>query len=491
WVVRFVNNTGWTINATSSVAISANTWYPIEIRTLSDVSVGGAELWVNGTKIISKLDQPTSTTLNNVVAFQAGLIDTVGSGSARSFYVDCVVVADSYIGVEASDSVAPTFGAVSANSTVAGAGVNVSCAVSDETAVSGWILEQNNTGTPSNTTWASGSAASWVGTWNSTVGSKVTAKVYANDTSNNWNSTSATFTLTDGSVPTFGIVTANSTLAGNATLLSCTVGDNVAVGTVIFEWNNTGTPTNQTALSGSGTSYIANLTGTWNGTFGNVVSVKVYANDSANNWAASGITNFTLTHDVYVYAVSFSKAEANVLQGDLVHFTISVLQNSSAYSDFVANITRDGSLLKPNATSTFDDTEANNQGHTYNISGLYDTSRSVAITDYTVTPLDVVWQSVATGPTGPSGPTATPTPSGGVEPTPTGSGDVDGDGLPIEFNFPFSSDEILIGVAIIAISSLVALSLMQHKSSRSSLRKKHNQPLMSGSKKGKKDSSLL
>lgn len=84
---------------------------------------------------------------------------------------------------------------------------------------------------------------------------------------------------------------------GNTTLLSCTINDNVAVDKVIYSWNNTGVWVNQTALSGSGISYIANFTGTWNSTVGNVVSVRIFANDSSNNWGTSSITNFTLTVD--------------------------------------------------------------------------------------------------------------------------------------------------------------------------------------------------
>ncbi len=99
----------------------------------------------------------------------------------------------------------------------------------------------------------------------------------------------------DSSPPTFGIITANATVAGQPFKLSCTVSDDVAVDKVIYSTNRTGSWTNETALAGSGTSYIANLTDTWPAAVGTVVQAKVYANDTADNWGTSDTYNFTLT----------------------------------------------------------------------------------------------------------------------------------------------------------------------------------------------------
>jgi hypothetical protein len=281
----------------------------------------------------------------------------------------------------------------------------------------------------------------------------------------------------------------SETAAGASCDFGVTVAD-VAMGlqSYILSSNNSGVWVNSTVYTfvrSDVASVVKALT--LNSTVGVVVQWKWFANDTGGNWAVSGVQSLITTGTSYVFVVGLSKAEGVVLQGDLVHFTVTVTRNSTAYTDFVANITRDGELLKQNVTGTFEDSEANNQGHTYNVSGLYDTGLAVAVTDYSVTALDVVWQSAVSGPIGPSGPT--PTPTSDAESTPTG--ETGGDDLPLEFNVPFTTDEFLIGVVIVAISLLVALSLMQHKPSRSSLRKKHNQPLMSGNGKGKKDSSLL
>jgi hypothetical protein len=99
----------------------------------------------------------------------------------------------------------------------------------------------------------------------------------------------------DTTAPTFGTITGNTTGAGLAVTLSCAVADDVAVSSYKFEWNNTGIPVNQTAVSASGASLTATFSGTWNTSIGNIVAVKVYANDSSNNWNGTGVTYFLLT----------------------------------------------------------------------------------------------------------------------------------------------------------------------------------------------------
>jgi len=103
------------------------------------------------------------------------------------------------------------------------------------------------------------------------------------------------FVPPDSDPPTFGTITANTTLAGQPYRLSCTVNDNIAVDKVIYSTNKTGSWTNETALSGSGTSYVATLDGTWTSTIGTKIQVKLYANDTANNWGTSSTTTFTIT----------------------------------------------------------------------------------------------------------------------------------------------------------------------------------------------------
>lgn len=110
------------------------------------------------------------------------------------------------------------------------------------------------------------------------------------------------YTPPDTTVPTFGEITANTTFSGETMSLNCIVNDDAAVSSYIYSWNNTGSWVNQTAIAFSvfnnETSANATFTGIWNSTFGNVISVKIYANDTSNNWGSSEVYNFTLTQVV-------------------------------------------------------------------------------------------------------------------------------------------------------------------------------------------------
>ena len=95
----------------------------------------------------------------------------------------------------------------------------------------------------------------------------------------------------ESAAPTFSPITSNTTIAGNPVQLNCTISDNDGVSGYIFSWNNTGSWTNTTWTSGSSAGHI----GTWNDTIGNVVSVKIYGNDTLNYWGESIQYDFTLT----------------------------------------------------------------------------------------------------------------------------------------------------------------------------------------------------
>ena len=128
----------------------------------------------------------------------------------------------------------------------------------------------------------------------------MSVRVYANDSSNNWAvSAQYGFTLTpntaDTTPPAFGSITANTAVAGSPVQLDCPVSDNVAVSSYLYSWNNTGSWVNQTVVAVSGSSVTTSFAGTWNSVAGSVVSVRVYANDSSNNWAVSAQYGFTLT----------------------------------------------------------------------------------------------------------------------------------------------------------------------------------------------------
>jgi len=100
------------------------------------------------------------------------------------------------------------------------------------------------------------------------------------------------FAFLDFLAPSFGSITADTAVAGTQVTLSVTITDNIAVSKFKYCWNNTGSWVNETLTSFS--SNPATFTGTWNGAAGKTVLVKVYANDTANNWAVSAEYSFHL-----------------------------------------------------------------------------------------------------------------------------------------------------------------------------------------------------
>jgi hypothetical protein len=210
------------------------------------------------------------------------------------------------------DSTSPVFGSVTADATIAGGSVQLNCVVSDNVAVSSYLYSWNNSGSWVNQTGVavSGSpvVSGFVGVWNSVAGSVVSVRVYANDSSNNWAvSAQYNFTLspnlTDSTSPVFGSVTANATVAGGSVQLNCAVSDDVAVSSYLYSWNNSGSWVNQTGVAVSGSPVVTGFVGVWNNVAGSVVSVRVYANDSSNNWAVSAQYNFTLSPNIITISI--------------------------------------------------------------------------------------------------------------------------------------------------------------------------------------------
>ena len=124
----------------------------------------------------------------------------------------------------------------------------------------------------------------------------------------------------DGNPPTFSAVSANSSVAGQSVALSVTVSDAAAVSHFIYSWNNTGSWVNQTTTAFGGNP--CQLEGTWNSTIGVVVSVKVYANDTSDNWGVSSQYNFTLTGDLEPTYSGLSVS--TTLTGTVCEFSVTV-----------------------------------------------------------------------------------------------------------------------------------------------------------------------
>lgn len=87
----------------------------------------------------------------------------------------------------------PTYSNTGQTSTVAGSQTTIYSYWNDATSLSGYIASTNNTGTWTNQSWAAFSGtpgwANFTFTVNSTIGDTIQWIIYANDSSNNWNST--------------------------------------------------------------------------------------------------------------------------------------------------------------------------------------------------------------------------------------------------------------------------------------------------------------
>jgi hypothetical protein len=191
WRLGWYNSSGlWTYKLGSPV--TTGTWHSIEFKMKSDASAGEARFYLDGVEKI------TATGLSN--PWDSRTVDfgqNTGSGGQSSdteCYFDDVVVSSSYIG-------------------------------------------------PFNS-WSNVTK-----TLNSTVGSNVQWCVYANDSDNNWNSTSCVnpFSLTTIEIaPLYFQNSTNSTIAGKPTLFSLNWTGGIGLSGFIFRTNNTGTWTNDT-----------------------------------------------------------------------------------------------------------------------------------------------------------------------------------------------------------------------------------------------------
>jgi hypothetical protein len=179
---------------------------------------------------------------------------------------------------------------------------------SEETS-SGWV----------NDTCTSFSGGTWSNTTktiNSTEGATVAWCVYANDTSNNWNSTSCSnpfsyvTTAADTTKPTYSLNSTNSTTAGTPVLHSLNWTDDVGLSGYIFSFDNcTGSLDNETWASFSGGTW-SNFTETVNSTSGCTIRWCFYANDTSNNWNGTSCdTPFTYTTNGTVF-ISISVSQA-------------------------------------------------------------------------------------------------------------------------------------------------------------------------------------
>lgn len=272
----------------------------------------------------------------------------------------------------------------------------------------------------------------------------------------------------DSISPTYSSLSSSSTVAGASCQFNSTWTDETDLATTggyIFGTNNTGTFTNETWAAFTSNPETVSATKILNLTIGNKVQWQVWANDTSNNWNNTGLQNVTLTQATYT--VTITKDQEIILQGYLVNFVVHPVRDSVTIDNVVLNVTKDGALFVQNVTTrAFSDTELNFQGHTYNISGLYDNEYGYSVS-FTATALDVVWQT-------PSGSSSGTEPNGTIpeDTTPTASNAE-------SLKFPWTGEQIAAGVIIVCVAVVIAVSV---SSKSSSPHRKRNGAILQGKK---------
>jgi len=242
-----------------------------------------ADNWSNVTKMVN-------STVNCTINWMVYANDTSNNWNTSEF---------NYVTTAVPDLIAPTWSDNSANSTLAGTEVEHSILWNDDTQLSGYIFSFDDcTGEFVNETWIP-----FVDNWsnvtkliNSTIGCSVRWKIYANDSSNNWNETEefnyTTTVAPDLTPPLWSDNSTNSTLAGTDVLHSVLWSDDVQLSGYIFSFDNCeGLMVNETWAP-----FIdgwSNVTKTVNSTIDCTVNWMVYANDTSNNWNVTDLFSYT------------------------------------------------------------------------------------------------------------------------------------------------------------------------------------------------------
>ena len=110
----------------------------------------------------------------------------------------------------------------------------------------------------------------------------------------------------DTAKPTYSGISTNATIRNTVCNFSVTLADETALKNYTFGCNNTGTWTNDSVVTISGTSYKANTTYTLNGTVGYVVQWEYWFADSSNNLNNTGVLGNTTTGNALAETASAS-----------------------------------------------------------------------------------------------------------------------------------------------------------------------------------------
>jgi hypothetical protein len=412
WKLEYYNGAAETAYYSPPVAIKANTWYYVEIMVKTGFGTGQVSVWIAEDKTTITESSPTINIINltndlNPIgsAFFGGYV--TGASYPVHIYSDSVVLSDTWTGPR--DFTSPTIGAISATSHSIGAPVILSSSVTDAVGIDSVVPSWNNTGTWVNQTAinAQGSktfTASLTGKWNTNPGTTVSAIFYAKDTSNNWAASSQT---------NFVLNTYAVTLSANQT--SLTQQDNLRINLTVTK-NSSPFTSFVANASRDGSLFARNATASFNDRE-NVSISHAYTISALYDTAIAENVTFTsntlnVTWAKNTYNITLFVNQSDITQGATVNIYLNITKNTLPFSNYLANVSKNGLLFKTNATATFNDTEAAATTHAYNVTSLYDNITGENVT-FTTNTLNVVWAQTPPTPT----PTPTPTPNPTATPT--------------------------------------------------------------------------
>ncbi len=321
---NFPANASYTQNLSATIGWTLyDNYAPGYYTVYRNGTIQNQSAWANNTNLNIWVNTSAQGVWNYTIAYN----DSLGNNGIPNTVIINIT----------GDITPPQYSLNSTNSTIAGSSVMHSLYWTDNIQLSGFIFSfDNGNGTFYNDSWV---AFTGIGNWsnvtktvNSTVGATIRWRVFANDTSNNWNeSLNYSYVITNSPL-TYSSVGTNSTLANQSTLFYAYWQDSAGLSGFIFSTNNSGEWVNySSAFSGTGnwSNYILTL----NATVGTTVGYRFYANDTNNQWNDAGIQTLT--------ALSYSSVNAS----------------EDSYVNDTANITNFGSATQLDTRDNSQETE--------------------------------------------------------------------------------------------------------------------------------------
>ncbi len=297
----------WINNATNFTTISEGANGLFNVTWTDNVGLSGFIFSINDSGLFVNRSFTSLTGTNNVSSVAYTINNTKRSGEVIGWRIYANDTTNNWNSTNTFSFTitgeAPQWSNNATNFTTISEGANglFNVTWTDNVGLSGFIFSINDSGTFVNSTFQRFSGAQNVSTnltrINAVPGSVVGWRFYANDTTNNWNSSSIfSFTVADNQPPGWSNNITNFTSIKNndTALFNLTWTDTVGLSGFIFSINNSGQFVNTSFERFSGTTNNSVNVTRINATHGSRVGWRVYANDTSNNWNSSDIFAFII-----------------------------------------------------------------------------------------------------------------------------------------------------------------------------------------------------